>query len=498
MADLLLALDQGTSSSRALLFDREARLVSAHQVALPIQFPQPGWVEQDANAIWTTQRDAARVAIDAGCGAGDRILAIGITNQRETAIVWERETLEPIGPAIVWQCRRTAAASSDLAASLDTQIRQRTGLIADAYFSGLKIAWLLDHAPGARARADAGDLVAGTVDSWLLAKLTDGAVHATDRTNASRTLLYDIHADAWDAELAAGQRVPIDLLGSVKPSLGEFGVARERHLGSEAPILAMAGDQQAALFGQACHGPGAVKATYGTGAFLLTHTGREAVGPHPGLLTTTAAATTGAPDQAAFALEGSVFTAGSLVQWLRDGLGLIETSDEIEELARATADSGGVSLVPAFTGLGAPHWESETRTMIAGISRGTAAPHLARAALEGVAFRVREVVEAMEGVIGPPIEELRVDGGAARNDLLLQIQANALQRAVVRPKQTETTALGVALMAGVVAGVWPDVESTAAAWRPDVRFEPAGDLEAAYTRWEATRDAALHLGRIAE
>ncbi len=495
MAAYLLALDQGTSSSRALLFDQEARLLAVHQIPLPVEFPQPGWVEQDPEAIWRSQRDAARAVLHETLTAEDRLLGIGIANQRETTIVWERETLTPIGPAIGWQCRRTADVCANLEAAHGNTIRARTGLVADAYFSGPKIAWLLDSVPGARARAEAGELVAGTVDSWLLAKLSGGTLHLTDRTNASRTMLFDIHRMAWDSELAAAMRVPIHMLPEVRPSIAEFGLASAETLGFEAPILSVVGDQQSALVGQACHAPGPAKVTYGTGAFLLAHTGTQAAGPVPGLLTTPAVAANGQPTaDPAYALEGSVFSAGAVVQWLRDELQLIDESAAIETLAESTDDSGGVAFVPAFAGLGAPHWKPDTRAMLAGISRGTGAPQIARAVLESIAFRVREVVEALEAASDTAVAQLRVDGGAARNDLLLQIQANVLQRPVVRPAEIETTAFGAALTAGVSAGLWPDLQATSRFWQPAAQFDPNSDLEQAYTRWEAARDAAIALG----
>ncbi|MEE9278034.1 MAG: glycerol kinase GlpK [Dehalococcoidia bacterium] len=493
MAEYLLALDQGTSSSRAFLFDRRARLLAARQIAVPVHFQRPGWVEQDPLEIWRTQRDAARAVLRDACTADDRILGIGISNQRETTVVWDRATLEPVGPAIGWQCRRTATVCRTLHASHGDAIRRITGLRADPYFSGPKIAWLLDATAGTRERAVAGDLAAGTIDSWLLAKLTNGAAHLTDETNASRTLCYDIHTHGWNPSLCAAQEVPLSVLPEVTPSLGEFGVAAGEHLGREIPILAVAGDQQAALFGQACHQPGPAKVTYGTGAFLLAHTGGAAVGPVPGLLTTIAAGD-GTP---AYALEGSVLSAGAVVQWLRDELHLIRASHEIEALAASAPDSGEVSLVPAFTGLGAPHWVPAARGLIAGLSRGTSAAQLARAALEAIAFRVREVVSALDAARDAAVDELRAGGDAARNDLLLQIQADTLQRPVVRPSEPETTALGAALMAGVVAGVWPSVTATSDAWHPAKRFLPAGDLEATYNRWRRARDAAISLARDA-
>ena len=510
--DYVLALDQGTSSSRALLYDAglydagsgggAGRVVATEQIALPMRTPQPGWAEQDAERIWTTQRDAAR-AVLSRCDAGDRVLGVGIANQRETVVVWDRATLSPIGPAVSWQCRRTAAACVSLAERWGAAIRARTGLVADAYFSGPKIAWLLDQAPGARARAERGELAAGTVDAWLLARLTGGLVHATEATNASRTMLWDIHAARWDAELCAAQGVPAAVLPEVLPAVSRggtaFGVTAVEALGRALPVLAMVGDQQSALVGQGCVAAGSLKVTYGTGAFLLTHTGASAVGPpagrtpaaraDAGLLTTRAVSLPG--EDARFALEGNVFSAGSLVDWLADLLGVADGS-AVSDLASGVTDSGGVLVVPAQGGLGAPHWRPAARTLLAGVSAATGRGELARAALEGIAFRVREVVEASEAAMGSSIGEVRVDGGLSMSDALMQIQADVLQRPLVRPADVETTARGAALLAGLAAGCWDALPAPDAAG--ERRFRPQGDLEATYGRWREALAASVELG----
>jgi glycerol kinase len=390
--------------------------------------------------------------------------------------VWERASGRPVHHAIVWQCRRTAAAVEELRArGLEPRIRDRTGLVLDAYFSATKIAWILDHVPGARVAAERGDLAFGTVDSWLVWKLTGGAVHATDRTNASRTLLLDLDSLAWDRELAEALRVPVAVLPQVHPSVARYGETLPELLGASVPILGVAGDQQAALFGQACWHPGLAKNTYGTGCFLLLHTGARRVRDAAGLLVTVAASPTAAP---AYALEGSVFVAGAAVQWLRDGLGLIATAQESETLAALVPDSGGVVVVPAFAGLGAPHWDMYARGAVLGLTRGTTRAHLVRATLESIALQTLDVVETMEAVAGAPLEELRADGGAAVNDLLMQIQADLLGRPVVRPRVTETTALGAAYLAGLGAGVWAGVEALGAQWQAERVFRPAMAAEA--------------------
>jgi glycerol kinase len=467
----ILALDQGTTSSRALVFDEAGGLVAMAQRELGQIFPRPGWVEHDPVEIWESQLAVAREALArAGLAAGD-IAAIGIANQRETVVLWERTTGRPLGNAIVWQDRRTAAACARLRAEGHEELfAARTGLTLDPYFSGTKLAWLLDELPGARAAADAGRLAAGTIDSWLIWNLTGGAVHATDATNASRTLLYGLAGGGWDPELADLLDIPLTLLPEVRASGAPYGETAAGHLGAPVPIAAVLGDQQAALFGQACFAPGMAKNTYGTGAFLLLHTGARPVRSAHGLLASPAWRLAGGTD---FALEGSVFVAGAAVQWLRDGLRLFRSAAEIEALAASVPDSGGVLLVPAFTGLGAPHWDPAARGALLGLTRGTTAAHIARAALEGIAHQVADVLAAMESDHGGPLAELRVDGGAAANDLLLQIQADLAGVPVSRPRVRETTALGAAHLAGLAAGVFRDLPEIAARWQLDRRFEPA-------------------------
>ena len=475
---MILSLDQGTSSSRALVWDEGGRVVASAQRSIESSFPRPGWVEQSPSEIWDTQLDVARqAALQVGV---ERIRAVAIANQRETALIWNRATLEPIGPAIVWQCRRTASVAAQLDDLHGEQIRARSGLQPDAYFSGPKFSWLLDHAdPALRARdrADAGELACGTVDTWLIAKLSDGAVHATDVTNASRTMLWNLSDRDWDEQLCSWQGVPMPMLPEARPSGGEYGLTEASLLGKALPILAVAGDQQAALYGHGITSPGAAKCTYGTGAFLLSHAGPEAQpeSTPDGLLLTAAA-------DGGLALEGGVFTAGSVVQWLRDELELAPSASEISALAASTDSSGGVMLIPALAGLGSPHWDPDVRGAILGLTRGTTKAQIARAALEAVAFRVREILEAMEAGAGP-ITELRVDGGMTSSDEMLQIQANALQRPIVRPATQETTALGVARLAMEVSGIDADIEID------EDRLEPNADLESAFQRWCAARRA---------
>jgi glycerol kinase len=466
----VLALDQGTTSSRALLFDGGGALVSLAQKEFTQFFPRPGWVEHDPREIWESQLAVAREALErAGLGASD-VAAVGIANQRETAVVWERSTGRPVCPAIVWQDRRTA----DLCERLKREgkedlVRERTGLLLDPYFSATKLAWILDHVPGARADAEAGRLAFGTVDSWLLWNLTGGALHATDVTNASRTLLWDIRRGAWDDELLAVFGIPRALLPEVRSSSEVYGTTDVLGGAIPIPLAGVAGDQQAALFGQACLRPGMAKNTYGTGCFLLMNTGTAPIASRHQLLTTPAWRIGGSTD---YALEGSVFTGGAVVQWLRDGLGLVRSSPEIEALAASVPDAGGVLLVPAFTGLGAPHWDPYARGLLIGITRGTSAGHLARAALEGIAFQVADVLTAMEADSGVPLAELRVDGGAAANDLLLQLQADLMGVPVTRPALLETTALGAAFLAGLAVGLFRDLDDLAAHWRAERTFEP--------------------------
>ncbi|HEY9024762.1 MAG TPA: glycerol kinase GlpK [Burkholderiaceae bacterium] len=463
--EALLALDQGTSSSRAVVFGRDGRLLAVAQRELTQHFPQPGWVEHDANEIWEGQIACAREAV---AKAGVKIAAIGITNQRETVVLWDRKTGQPVHRALVWQDRRTADFCEQLKAQgKEARIRELTGLVIDPYFSATKLRWLLDNIDGARARAERGELAFGTVDSWLLWKLTDGAVHAADVSNASRTLLFDIHHGNWSDELLALFDIPRALLPEVRPSAGVFGVASEFGVA----IAGIAGDQQAALFGQAALQPGQAKNTYGTGCFLLMHTGAQARASTQGLLTTRAAQLDAAPQ---FALEGSVFVGGAVVQWLRDGLRAIGGSGEVQALAQSVPDAGGVMFVPAFAGLGAPYWRPDARGALLGLTRGTTQAHIARAALESIAFQSAAVLTAMNADVGAGerLTELRVDGGASANDLLMQFQADLLGIPVLRPKVIETTALGAALLAGLGTGVYDSTEQIGAIWQLDRAFEP--------------------------
>ncbi len=467
----ILALDQGTTSSRAIVFDETGAIRAMAQREITQIFPQPGWVEHDAGEIWATQIAVAREAIArAGLQARD-IAAIGITNQRETTIVWDRATGRPVCNAIVWQDRRTAAACDALKArGLEAQVTEKTGLVLDAYFSGTKLAWILDNVPGARASAEAGRLAFGTVDTWLVWKLSGGAAHVTDPSNASRTLLYNIHTGAWDDELLQLFNIPRELLPEVKASSGIMAETAPDILGARIRIAGMAGDQQAALFGQRCISPGMVKNTYGTGCFMLMHTGGQPVVSRNKLLTT-AACRLGAARE--FALEGSVFIAGAVVQWLRDGLGIIQSSADVERLAAGVEDNGGVYLVPWFTGAGSPHWDPLARGTILGLTRGSTAAHIARAALEGIAFQTTDVLQAMEADSGVRLAQMRVDGGAARNDMLMQFQADLLGVPVVRPKVTETTALGAAYLAGLGVGLWRSAAELDAQWQVERVFEPS-------------------------
>ena len=467
----ILALDQGTTSSRAIVFDEAGQMLGSAQQELTQIYPQSGWVEQDAEEIWSTQLATARAALaQAGLGA-EHIAAIGITNQRETTVVWERATGRPIANAIVWQDRRTAGLCEQLRTQgVEALFTGRTGLLLDAYFSGTKVRWLLDHVEGARIRADKGALAFGTVDSWLIWKLTGGHVHATDISNASRTLMFNIHTCDWDDKLLGLLRVPRSLLPKVVDSSAVCGECDSRHFGRNIPIAGIAGDQQAALFGQQCTRSGMVKNTYGTGCFMLMHTGTRPVDSHNRLLTTVAWKI---GETVEYALEGSVFIAGAAVQWLRDGLGIIRTSGEVEALARSVPDTGGAYMVPAFAGLGAPYWDPHARGTIVGISRGTTAAHVARATLDSIAYQTADVLEAMHADSGIAVTELRVDGGATQNDLLMQFQADVLGVPVIRPKIYETTALGAAYLAGLAVGFWKNTDVLAAQWQLDRRFEPA-------------------------
>ena len=465
----VLALDQGTTSSRALLFDRTGKVVALAQQEFRQIFPNPGWVEHDAREIWATQSGVLYEALaKAGIGARD-VAAIGITNQRETTVLWERATGQPVANAIVWQDRRTAPLCDELRAAGHAEaIARKTGLVIDAYFSGTKLKWLLDHGKGLRARAARGELAFGTIDSWLIWNLTGGAVHVTDPSNASRTLLFNTHTGTWDDELLALFDIPRSVLPRVVPSSGVCGEAEIA--GIRIPIAGIAGDQQAALFGQACHTPGLAKNTYGTGCFLLMNTGSHAVGSTNNLLTTVAWQRDGRMD---YALEGSVFIGGAVVQWLRDGLKIVRSAAEIEALAASVPDNGGVYLVPAFAGLGAPHWDAYARGAMFGLTRGATAGHIARAALEAIAFQSADVLAAMQRDAGIELSELRVDGGATANNLLMQFQADVLGVPVVRPRVLETTALGAGYLAGLAVGYWNDAADVAANWQVDRVFEPA-------------------------
>ena len=473
----ILALDQGTTSSRALVFDHDGSVRCLAQKEFHQFFPAPGLVEHDAEEIWASQLGVAVEAIArAGLTAAD-IAAIGITNQRETTVVWDRATGRPIHHAIVWQDRRTADLCDRLKREGQEPVfRARTGLVLDPYFSGTKLAWLLDHVPGARARAGRGELAFGTIDSWLLWNLTGGERHLTDASNASRTLLFNIHTGEWDRELLEILRIPPAILPEVADSSGVYGHTDARCLAARVPIAGIAGDQQAALFGQLCDKPGMVKNTYGTGCFMLMHTGDRPVASGQNLLTTVACRIGGVTE---YALEGSVFVAGAAVQWLRDGLGIIRSSAEVEPLAASVPDNGGVYLVPAFAGLGAPHWDPYARGTLIGISRGTTAGHIARATLESIAFQSADLLQAMEADAGTPLAELRVDGGATANDLLMQFQADLLGCPVVRPRVREITALGAAYLAGLAVGYWRDRGEIGRLWQAERTFTPAMERDKA-------------------
>jgi glycerol kinase len=465
----VLALDQGTTSSRAIVFDHAGRIQSIAQKEFRQIFPQPGWVEHDPNEIWSTQLGVAAEAITQAGLSGRDIAAIGITNQRETTVVWDRRTGQPIYNAIVWQDRRTAGLCDELrAAGHEALFQRKTGLVLDAYLAGTKLRWILDNVPDARRRAEAGELAFGTIDSWLLWKLSGGTLHVTDATNASRTLLFDIAQQAWDDELLECMRVPRAVLPVVRDSSAVYGDTDLLGAG-RIPIAGMAGDQHAALLGQACTQRGMVKNTYGTGCFMLMNTGDTPIPSHNRLITTTAWRIAGHPS---YALEGSIFIAGAVVQWLRDGLGIIRHASEVEALAASVPDNGGVYLVPAFVGLGAPHWDPYARGSIHGITRGTTAGHLARAALESIAYQVSDLITAMQADSGLALGELRVDGGATANDTLMQFQADLLGVPVLRPTVTETTALGAAYLAGLAVDYWSGLDEIAAQWQVERVFEP--------------------------
>jgi glycerol kinase len=471
----LLALDQGTSSSRSIVFDPSGHTIATAQKELTQIYPQPGWVEHDALEIWRLQLATAREALAKAGITAAQVKAIGITNQRETSVVWNRKTGQPIHNAIVWQDRRAEPTCAELRErGLANTIRDKTGLLVDAYFSGTKLKWLLDNVPGARAQAAHGELAFGTIDSWLIWQLTEGRVHATDVSNASRTMLFNVHTNLWDEDLLAALDIPASLMPTVQPSASLFGEVAPAWLGHAIPIGGVAGDQQSALFGQACFKPGMVKNTYGTGCFMLMHTGHTFQTSHNGLITTSAAQTTARPE---FALEGSVFVGGAVVQWLRDGLHAIQGSGEVQNLAQSVPDSGGVIVVPAFTGLGAPYWKPDARGSITGLTRGSTIAHIARAALESIAFQSAALLQAMgrdaASAGAAAVTELRVDGGACVNDLLMQFQADLLGIPVVRPAVTETTALGAAYLAGLTTGVYRNTGELSELWKAERRFEPA-------------------------
>ncbi len=477
MSSCIMAIDQGTTGTTVLLLDHGGKVMGRAYSEFRQIYPQPGWVEHDPEEIWQVTRTVmAKVLQETGTPA-DRVEAIGITNQRETTVLWDRETGRPVHNAIVWQCRRTAPLCNELREQgREDWVRGRTGLVLDAYFSGTKIRWILDHVEGARERAERGELLFGTIDTWLVWKLSGGRAHVTDPTNASRTLLYNIHERRWDPELLALLEVPEAVLPEVKPSSCPcaYTAPDEAPFGREIPIAGVAGDQQAALFGQGCWEPGMVKNTYGTGCFLLMYTGDKAVGSTQGLLTTMACDAGGGP---AYALEGSIFTAGAAVQWLRDELRIIGSAPESEPLARALEDNEGVYLVPAFVGLGAPYWDMEARGAIFGLTRGAGRAHIVRATLESIAYQTRDVVEVMAGESGIPIREMRVDGGASANDFLMQFQADILDVRVDRPAMVETTALGAALLAGLGVGFWKDSGELQQVRRTEKVFTPAMPAE---------------------
>ena len=470
MQKYILALDQGTTSSRAILFDKSGSIVSLAQKEFTQLFPQAGWVEHDANEIWSTQFGVAAEAISKAGLSVENIAAIGITNQRETTIVWDRTTGNPIYNAIVWQDKRTAAFCDSLKVNgTDKMIQQKTGLVVDAYFSATKIKWVLDNVTGARDKADKGELCFGTVDSWLLWKFTKGMVHATDVSNASRTMLCNIHSLQWDPELLEIFSIPASMLPTIRSSSEVYGYTQNILSAHNVPIAGMAGDQHAALFGQMCIRPGMVKNTYGTGCFMLMNTGQKPVISTNNLLTTVAWQVNGITE---YALEGSVFIAGAIIQWLRDSLGFIKTSAEVEILAKQVKNSEGVFVVPAFAGLGAPHWNQQARGIITGLTRGSSAAHIARAALDSIAYQTMDVLKAMEADSGISIKELRVDGGGTVNDMLMQFQSDILNTVVVRPVITETTALGAAYLAGLAVGYWENIEDIQNQWQVDKTFSP--------------------------
>lgn len=483
----ILALDQGTSSSRAIVFDKSGAIRSVAQKEFPQIFPKSGWVEHDPHQIWASEAAVIAEAISSIDINGTNIEAIGITNQRETTIVWDRDTDEPIYNAIVWQDRRTSEYCDHIVHDgMSEKIREKTGLIPDAYFSATKIKWILDNVPGARKRAEMGKLAFGTVDSWLVWRLTRGSVHITDVTNASRTMLFNIHKLEWDQELLDYFGIPLSMMPDVKSSSEVYGHTTTTLFAHNVPISGIAGDQQAALFGQLCVDPGDVKNTYGTGCFLLMNSGEKPIYSKNRLITTIAWKI---GDTVNYALEGSIFVGGSVVQWLRDNLHCISSSSEVEKLAASVPDTGGVYFVPALTGLGAPYWDPDARGLITGISRGTTVAHIARAALDGIAYQTYDIVKAMERDASMPIRKLKVDGGASRNDLLMQFQSDILSTDVLRPKVTETTALGAAYLAGLAVGYWPDIPTLQRQWQLDARFTPTADTQLMRTKVDGWHDA---------
>jgi len=495
-AKYILALDQGTTSSRAILFDENGSIVDSAQKEYAQHFPQPGWVEHDARDIWATQLEVTHTLIHR-CSSPENIAALAITNQRETTVLWDRQTGQAVGPAIVWQDRRTADQCAALRQQgLSDLIQAKTGLVLDAYFSGTKLAWLLDNIDGARSRAERGELAFGTIDSWLVWNLTAGRSHITDVSNASRTLLFNLHTLEWDDELLKILNIPREVLPQVVPSAGQLAQTEASVLGQVIPITAMIGDQQAATFGQGCFEPGMAKNTYGTGCFMLLNTGSQPVTSHNHLLTTVGwqrADAQRSERHTTYCLEASVFMGGATIQWLRDGLNIIQTANEVEALAQSVSDVGDIYLVPAFTGLGAPYWDGHARGTLIGMTRGTTKAHIARAALEAIALQVADVFDAMEKDAGLTLTELRVDGGASKNNLLLQMQANILGVPVVRPKIVETTALGAAYLGGLAVGLWSDTQVISGLWQEDRRFEPqwsAAERTAKRSRWHQAVERA--------
>jgi glycerol kinase len=497
MSKYILSFDQGTTSSRAIVFNKQGEVVSVAQKEFTQFFPEPGWVEHDANEIWYTQLGvAAEAVVKAGLSTQD-IAAIGITNQRETTVVWDRATHQPIHKAIVWQDRRTASYCDELKKQgYAEDIQKRTGLIPDAYFSATKVKWILENVEGAKEKAGRGELCFGTVDSWLLFKLTNGKVHATDVTNASRTMLYNINTLEWDAEMLKLFDIPAAILPEVRSSSEVYGYTDQVLTGTNIPISGIAGDQQAALFGQMCTQPGMVKNTYGTGCFMLMNTGTQPILSKNNLLTTIAWKI---GDTTTYALEGGVFIAGAVVQWLRDGLGIIKTSGEVEKLAASVEDNGGVYFVPSFAGLGAPYWNQHARGTMMGITRGSTAAHIARASIESIAFQTMDVLQAMKADAAIPIKQIRVDGGATVNDLLMQFQSDMLECAVVRPKITETTAAGAAYLAGLAIGLWKDLAEIKQYWKEERTFEPdieTGKRQKQILKWHTAVKAAQVWGEL--